>query len=262
MAGEITDSLEDRNSDTAEFWNREFAGAPATANAADSPLYRCFREMIGDVNGRDVLEIGCGRGDETVALAAAGARLLSVDISAVAVERARERLGQAGLTAELRVMDAFALPSLDRRFDLIVGQFILHRLEPFGAFSAILAARLKPGGRIVFLENNAANPLLLFARNHLAGRFFIPKYGDALEHPFTAAEVASLRRNFAAVVCQYPMLVCFRKLNSYLFRNKRIFRPITDFTARLDDALWRAVPGMRPWSYNQVICAAGPVRPA
>jgi 2-polyprenyl-3-methyl-5-hydroxy-6-metoxy-1,4-benzoquinol methylase len=255
----MDDAKAERNAYVRAFWNQAFAGTDAAAKRVqDTPFERCFWETLGCISGKDVLEIGCGLGDDTIRYARQGARVLSVDISEVAVARVRERLASAGLDADVRVMDAFDLDVLGRRFDLIVGKFILHHLEPFQEISRILAARLKPEGRMVFMENNASNPWLLFARKYLAGRYGIPKHGDDVEYPLTPEEVAMLRRDFGQVECKFPELIFLRKLNTYVFRHKKIFRPVTRTINRLDDALWHMAPGLRPWSYNQIVVAAGP----
>jgi 2-polyprenyl-3-methyl-5-hydroxy-6-metoxy-1,4-benzoquinol methylase len=246
----------------ADFWNRSFSDLlhrrAVQKPAPVWPFERCFREMIGEVRNQDVLEIGCGLGADTIRYAAAGARVTAIDISPVAVAHVRQILDEAGLDADLRVMDALDLRHLDRRFDLIAGRFILHHLEPFAEISRMLAGLLRPDGRLVFAENNARNPWLMLARTYLAGHYGIPKHGDELEHPFTPAEAAILGQDFISVTCHFPEMVFLRKLNTYIFRHKRIFRPITATLDQLDDALWRAAPALRPWSYNQIVAASGP----
>ena len=250
-----------------QFWNAAFAKSavkddqvPRSISSADriDPFERRFLELIGDVSGREILEIGCGLGDYTVAFAKMGAYVTSVDISAVAVEKVRQRLSAAGLTADVQVMNVFDIKCLNRRFDLIAGKFILHHLEPFEELSAIFAACLKPEGKMVFAENNARNPLLIFARDHLAGRYGIPKYGDDVEYPLTPTEVGMLRKDFTNVVCEYPTLIFIRKLNTYVFRGKEVFKPIMTTLDRIDDSLWKAFPRLRQFSYNQIVYAEAP----
>ena len=259
---------EDQRDETRAFWNQTYARQLATQGAApavdmdeahESVLERQFRSLVGELEGRDVLEIGCGLGDDTLRYARRGARVTSIDISEVAVEGVRQKLDSAGLPADVRVMDAFAVAELGMRFDLIVGRYILHHLEPFAALAEIFSRCLKPTGRIVFVENNARNPLLMFARNRIAGKFGVPKYGDNVEHPFTPQEVAMLRQHFADVECHFPQLVFVRKLNTYVFRHKPVFRPLTWALDHLDDSLWYLLPALRPWSYDQIVFAARPL---
>ena len=102
----------------------------------------------------------------------------------------------------------------------------------------------------MFIENNASNPLLMFARRHVAGRFGIPRHGDDEEHPLEAREIDLIGERFAYVKQHYPDLIFFRKLNTYLLRGKlpaigRVFRG-------LDRAAY-SVPALRSYSYKQIV---------
>lgn len=250
-----------------DFWNAAFAGnednlvnikdgTPAIASA--DPFELRFLELFGDVTDRDVLEIGCGLGDYTMAFAKMGARVTSIDISSVAVEKVRRKLETAGLVADVRVLDVFDIKVLSQKFDMIVGKFILHHLEPFDKLSEIFASCLKPEGKLVFAENNARNPLLTFARDHLAGRYGIPKHGDDVEYPLTPAEVNLLKERFSEVGSEYPTMIFFRMLNTYIFRGKNIFRPFMKFLDGVDNFLWLKFPNLRKFSYNQIVFATSP----
>ena len=249
------------------FWDHEFQNkslelastAEVSLEESKHPLDRKFWSLIGDVRGLDILEIGCGLGHDTLRYAKMGARVVSIDISDVAVEQVKKRIENAGLSADVRVMDAFDVPSLNKKFDMIVGRFVLHHLEPFDEMSRIFASCLKQDGRMVFIENNASNPLLIFARNHLAGRYGIPKHGDNDEHPLTREEVAVLGKHFKEVKCHFPYVAFLRKINVYIFRGKKIFLPFTFLLSTADDALGAVFPGFRAYSYVQIVFAARPV---
>lgn len=249
------------------FWNQAFRSSgddPAvesTAGEVDakSPFERCFWDLIGGLAGKSVLEIGCGRGDDTIRLLRRGATVTSIDISEAAIDFVGKRLQAANLTAELRVMDAFDVNAIDRRFDLIIGRFVLHHLEPFAEIGGLFAGRLQPGGRMIFAENNSRNPVLIFARDHVAGKFGIPRFGDDAEQPLTPEEIATLRAAFRDVACHFPAMCFLQKLNTYVFRHDPRLRPITALIRRMDEALWRFVPGLRPWSYHQIVVAANPI---
>jgi 2-polyprenyl-3-methyl-5-hydroxy-6-metoxy-1,4-benzoquinol methylase len=59
-----------------------------------------------DLQGMRVLEIGCGTGASTVALAEQGARVIALDIDAPALEVARERCRAHEVTADIREANA------------------------------------------------------------------------------------------------------------------------------------------------------------
>lgn len=107
--------------------------------------------------GSSVLEAGCGVGAQTVTLAgmSPGARITSVDISAVSVGEAARRAAVAGVTNVIfRQADIFDLPFPQASFDHVFVCFVLEHLsDPVKALRA-LGQMLKPGGTITVLEGD------------------------------------------------------------------------------------------------------------
>ena len=68
--------------------------------------------------GQTALDIGCGAGCEAVFLASRGVRVIGVDSSPVALDLARERADEAGVTVDWRLGDAARLPVDDDSVDL------------------------------------------------------------------------------------------------------------------------------------------------
>ena len=215
---------------------------------------------MGDLQGKNVLEIGCGSGQLAVCLAKLGAQVTATDFSGIAVEKTCALAEVNGVASHVTAYqaDALALDGLGRRFDLVVGRFILHHIEPFRRFVEVLGGLLVPGGRGIFLENNARNPLLMLARSHLTGRLGIPRYGDNDEHPFEPREAAMLAEAFDKVEQLYPALVCFQKLNTYVWRQNPRFTALMNLNKKLDRALYARVPRLRKYSYNQVVTFVQP----
>lgn len=107
-------------------------------------------QVLGDVAGRDVLEIGCGAAQWTGFLARAGARAVGLDQSEAQLERGRAFLAELGVEAALVLADAERLPFGDARFDLV---FCDHGAMTFCDPRRTVpeAARvLRPGGLFVF----------------------------------------------------------------------------------------------------------------
>jgi ubiquinone/menaquinone biosynthesis C-methylase UbiE len=132
---------------------------------ADAHLsMRGMADFLGDLDGKRILEYGCGLGRLTVVLANSGARVTTFDLSEASVEMTRRRAELNGLTdrIEFHVASGEALPFEDGSFDLAVGKAILHHLDPeLGARE--LARVLAPGGRATFSEPLGTNPLVVFA---------------------------------------------------------------------------------------------------
>lgn len=72
--------------------------------------------------GATILEIGCGTGSSTVALAEQGAKVVAVDIDAPSLQVARDRMNLYGLEAEFAIANATEVHQLfsDRKFDFII----------------------------------------------------------------------------------------------------------------------------------------------
>lgn len=99
-----------------------------------------------------VLEVGCAEGHFTAALTGRSSRVLAVDISAVALERARRRAPKADFVeADLMTW----APGPEAPFDAVVLGDVLYYLDRPGVgaeFEALfprIASWLKPGGRLL-----------------------------------------------------------------------------------------------------------------
>jgi SAM-dependent methyltransferase len=113
--------------------------------------------LLGDVAGRDVLEVGCGAAQCTRWLAGRGARAVGIDLSAGMLDRARAlgRRPGAPRPAGLVQADARALPFPAACFDVA---FSAYGAVPFVAdperIMAEVARVLRPGGRWVFAASH------------------------------------------------------------------------------------------------------------
>jgi len=75
--------------------------------------------VLGDVAGRDVLELGCGAAQWAIALAGRGARVTGLDQSEQQLRHAREAADAAGVELALVQASAEAVPLPDASFDVV-----------------------------------------------------------------------------------------------------------------------------------------------
>jgi len=108
-------------------------------------------------------------------------RLVGVDASHAMLAVARAHLAQAGVRAELRQCDVYALPFEMQGFDTIILHQVLHFLDDPARALREAALRLKPGGRLLvvdfaphhheFLRSEQAHRRLGFSRQQMEGWF-------------------------------------------------------------------------------------------
>ncbi|WP_460603461.1 class I SAM-dependent methyltransferase [Jatrophihabitans fulvus] len=128
-------------------------------------------EALGGVRGARALDCGGGSGTYAVPLAAEGAQVTVVDISADALATLRRRAAEQNLPDGSIVDLAGDVDSLadlfdDSRFDLVLAHGVLDAVtDPSAAFSA-MAALVRPGGVLSVL---VANPVAAVLGRALAG---------------------------------------------------------------------------------------------
>jgi 2-polyprenyl-3-methyl-5-hydroxy-6-metoxy-1,4-benzoquinol methylase len=241
---------------TEEFWDTTWSDTqpfhlePAAFAESLGSSERAFLAQVGPVTGKSLLDLGCGNGELSVYFAKLGADVTAVDNSAKGVENAERLASFNGVQIRALKLDAAEIGQLGDRFEIVVGRFILHHLEPFDEFSRILQQVLAPHGRALFLENSARNRLLMFFRDHLTGRFGVPKYGDAEEHPLKPEEIRILEGSFASVAITYPEFLFFRLVGAYIFKGKPGWMR---FFERADRLAHRVCPALCKYGYLQII---------
>ena len=232
----------------------QFAAALDPASmppGAPDRIEQMLLEALGPVAGRRVLELGCGHGDLTLELLDRGAQVQAIDISSGMVEVARKRaeLFRAGGRLEARAAPAESTGVGDGSVDLVTGKWILHHVDLAAAADEVHRV-LRPGGRGVFFENHALNPLLALGRRHVVGRFGVRRFGTVDEHPITRHDYAIWRARFPTLELEYPDFHLLGLLSRQLFTENRRVR---EGAQRLDDLVWRRLPALRPYGYHVVV---------
>ncbi|HZK05153.1 MAG TPA: class I SAM-dependent methyltransferase [Actinomycetaceae bacterium] len=107
--------------------------------------------LLGDVAGRDVLEVGCGAAQGSRWVASRGGRATGLDLSPGMLERARQLNEDHRLAVELVQGDARELPCASESFDVVFTAFgaIPFVPDPERIFDDV-ARVLRPGGLWVF----------------------------------------------------------------------------------------------------------------
>jgi 2-polyprenyl-3-methyl-5-hydroxy-6-metoxy-1,4-benzoquinol methylase len=140
----------------------ERAGKHAMRPADSHYVQRQVDRLVafgGLMRGEQVLDVGCGMGRYSFALADRGLIVEGLDLSESLLARFREHdADRYGIP--LHCADVLDPPgALHGRFDAVVGFFTLHHLHELAACLRSMRSLSKPGGRIVFLEPNPLNAL-------------------------------------------------------------------------------------------------------
>ena len=145
-----------RNATEIAYWNgaggQRWLARERTNDRLLGPAGERLMERLRPRPGEFVLDIGCGYGASTIALArevAPNGHVLGVDVSALLLERARE-LVPAGLAVEFVLGDASIYPFEAGHADLLFSRFgVMFFADPARAFANIRAG-LRPGARVGF----------------------------------------------------------------------------------------------------------------
>jgi ubiquinone biosynthesis O-methyltransferase len=109
-------------------------------------------ELVGDVGGRRVLDVGCGDGELALELTKRGAVVTGIDASAAMIDAAKRRATQHNVDITFQVGTAEQLPFSAERFDVVTAITILCFVDDAAPVFREIARVLRPGGRLVIGE--------------------------------------------------------------------------------------------------------------
>ncbi len=141
------------NEEQIEFWNGE-AGQKwvVQQQIMDATLKPVSDALLAHANAKPdeiALDVGCGCGDTTLALARSGVSVIGVDISEPMLRHARTRVAE-NQQAQFVLADA-STEAFPKSFDLILSRFgVMFFDDPTAAF-ANLKRHASAGGRLCFV---------------------------------------------------------------------------------------------------------------
>jgi ubiquinone/menaquinone biosynthesis C-methylase UbiE len=132
-----------------EIDRRFFSASYFAKDKEGRPFGRFLRSEF--VEGKEVLEIGCGMGAHAVLLVKAVVRLTAVDLTEKAVEITRRRFQLFKLNGRIERADAERLPFTDNSFDVVWSWGVIHHSNSMESCLSEIARVLRPGARLMIM---------------------------------------------------------------------------------------------------------------
>ena len=105
--------------------------------------------LIGDVQGKRVLDAGCGGGFYSLWLSEKGAKVLGIDSSEEMIRIAREKASRKRLDPEFLTGDISDLRVQDETFDLVISTLVLMDMKELDKAIGQLVRATRKGGAII-----------------------------------------------------------------------------------------------------------------
>lgn len=136
--------------DDKNFFDAYSQMARSTGGLASVGEWHQLKPMFPPLEGRDVLDLGCGYGWHSKYASEQGAkRVLGIDLSEKMIAEAKRRNPAPNVTYEVCRLEDYDYPK--DSYDLVISNLVLHYVADLGAVFAKVYQTLKDGG--VFLFN-------------------------------------------------------------------------------------------------------------
>ena len=238
--------------------------------ACTAPEMRALRKALGDLRGKELLDVGCGLGEASVYFALEGARVTATDVSPGMCAATRRLADAEGVELETHVSAAEDLRLGRRQFDIIYIGNTLHHVDIEETMDRLLP-HLRSGGTFASWDPVAYNPLINIYRR-VATDVRTPD-----EHPLRLRDIKSVTSRFAAAEVRWfwlSTLLLFVWMVAVQRRNPNrerfwkkvvdeadkwegIYRPLEKF----DTWALAWLPFLRPLCWNVVIIGRSPLPP-
>jgi len=185
----------------SRWWDRESEFKPLHDI---NPLRVSYiEERVGDLNGRKILDIGCGGGILAEALASKGAEVTGIDMAEMSLKVAKMHLHESGLKIDYEKIpvEEYA-KSNPGRFDVITClEMLEHVPDPTSIVNAAVSM-LKPDGNLFFStinRNPKAFALAIIGAEYILN--MLPRGTHEYRKFIKPSELAKVVRNNQLGVC-------------------------------------------------------------
>jgi len=170
--------------------NEEEIDVISSFTGSTSPENRYLISFLGNLQGKRILELGCGAGENSIYFALQGANVTATDISEGMLEKTNRLAKKYGVKIDTHKMDAMNITFENDAFDVVYAANTLHHVDTPTAIHEIHRV-LKPGGFMCTWDPLCHNPIINIYRR------MATKVRTIDEHPLSINIIDSIRAKFS-----------------------------------------------------------------
>lgn len=210
-----------------------------TNSACTSPELRYIHQTLGNVQGKRILDLGCGLGEVSIFFALKGAKVTAIDLSRpmLDVVQALAKRYKVKVNTKQATVENLTLSNKER-FDVVYVGNLFHHVDIEKTMVGILRV-LKPNGVLVSWDPVEYNPIINIYRR------MATKVRSHDERPFRLSDIAVFRKYFGSVSVQwfwFSTLIIFIVMALVQGRNPNKERYWKSVIAEADRWKWLYIP--------------------
>jgi 2-polyprenyl-3-methyl-5-hydroxy-6-metoxy-1,4-benzoquinol methylase len=165
-------------------------------------------DLVGDVSGKDILDVGSGTGRHAVRLAEKAARVVASEPNEALRGIARSKTKDGRGNIEWLNHPLEALPSAIGQFDLVLCCLVLSHIEDLATAVSNLSRFVKPGGSLLLSDFHPFNLMIGWRTSfrHAGRKYVVPNYLHLPSEYFTAMTKAEMCVEHFLEVGSFPDL--------------------------------------------------------
>ncbi len=166
--------------DNEKFFSGYKALRDSDCNANDLIEQPAMRKLLPDLNGKSVLDLGCGYGHNCIDFVNRGAaRVVGIDISEKMLSVAKEESAHSKI--EYLNMSMTDISKFNEKFDFLYSSLAFHYVKDFDAFAKDMYSVLSEGGQLLFSQEH---PIITSTVDG-AGHFNKNENGEKVSYTFS-----------------------------------------------------------------------------
>ena len=201
-----------------------------------------LNNLIGDMTGKKLLDLGCGTGKFGLKLADKADEIVGIDIARHQIEIANQTAEKYGIANFKGVVGDFKDGSYPEYFDFVLAVNVIHHTDDIDLILNNVLGSLKPGGKLVIFEINPLNPLFI------PFLFFIGQLKSHLTKEYWRSNIYSLRKMLERNGYKIEQMNKWCFLPTSLYNHSLVFKRINEMLNK--------IPLVRSFSaFHVIICS-------